>query len=125
MQFPEDLKYTDTHEWVKVEGDIATIGVTDFAQGELGDVVFVDIPELMEVSQGETFGSIEAVKTVSDLVAPISGKLTEVNTELEGTPEIVNSDPYGAGWMVKMTIGDASQLTGLMDVNAYKALIGK
>lgn len=124
MQFPEDLKYTDTHEWVKVEGDTAIIGITEFAQGELGDVVFVDIPELTEVAQGDTFGSIEAVKTVSDLVAPIAGTLVSANAILESAPETVNSDPYGEGWMVKMTIADAAQLDGLMTAAAYKELIG-
>jgi glycine cleavage system H protein len=125
MNFPEELKYTDSHEWVKVEGDVATIGITEYAQGELGDVVFVDIPEARAVSSGETFGSIEAVKTVSDLIAPIAGTITEINSELEGSPETVNSDPYGAGWMVKMSIDDAAELDGLMDVEKYKALIGK
>lgn len=125
MNFPEDLKYTDSHEWVKVEGDVAIIGITEYAQGELGDVVFVDIPEARPVDAGETFGSIEAVKTVSDLIAPIAGTITEINGELEGSPETVNSDPYGAGWMVKMTVNDAAELDGLMDVEKYKALIGK
>lgn len=125
MNFPETLKYTDTHEWVKIDGDTVTVGITDFAQGELGDVVFVDVPELAEVAQGDAFGSIEAVKTVSDLIAPIGGTITEVNPALEGAPETVNSDPYGNGWMVKMTVADASQLDALMDVAAYKQLIGQ
>lgn len=125
MLFPDDLKYTDTHEWVKVEGAVAIVGITAFAAGELGDVVFVDIPELKAVTKGDSFGSIEAVKTVSDLVAPIAGTLTEKNAELDGTPEIVNSDPYGAGWMVKMSIADPAELGGLLDAAQYAALIGK
>ena len=125
MNFPEDLKYTDSHEWVKIEGDVVTIGVTDYAQGELGDVVFIDIPEARAVDAGEAFGSIEAVKTVSDIIAPIGGTITEINPELEASPETVNSDPYGAGWMVKMTIGNQDELSSLLDVNQYKELIGK
>lgn len=125
MTFPEDLKYTDSHEWVRVEGDIAVVGITEFAQGELGDVVFVDIPELKDVATGDIFGSIEAVKTVSDLIAPLAGTITEINPDLEGAPELVNQDPYGRGWMVRMTIADASAVAGLMDAAAYKALIGK
>jgi glycine cleavage system H protein len=125
MNFPDDLKYTDTHEWVRVEGDIAVVGITDFAQGELGDVVYIDIPELRDVSKGETFGSIEAVKTVSDLVAPIAGTITEKNPDLEANPETVNSDSYGKGWMIKMSIADKGELNDLLDVASYKALIGK
>lgn len=125
MNFPENLKYTDSHEWVKVEGDTVTIGITEYAAGELGDVVFVDIPEARAVSVSETFGSIEAVKTVSDLVAPVTGTITEINPELEGSPEIVNSDPFGDGWMVKMTLDKKEELDVLMDAEQYKALIGK
>jgi glycine cleavage system H protein len=125
MTFPENYKYTDTHEWVKIEGDIAIVGITEYAQGELGDVVFVDIPEMKDVASGETFGSIEAVKTVSDLVAPISGTIAEINPALEGTPEIVNSDPYGSGWMVKMTVANPSEIDSLLDAAKYAALIGK
>ena len=125
MNFPEDLKYTDSHEWVKVDGDVVTVGITEYAAGELGDVVFVDIPEARAVATGESFGSIEAVKTVSDLIAPISGTITEINPELEGSPETVNSDPYGAGWMVRMTADNAADIDGLMDAAQYKALIGK
>ncbi len=125
MNFPEDLKYTDTHEWVKVDGDVVTIGITEFAAGELGDVVFVDIPEVRTLASGESFGSIEAVKTVSDLIAPLAGTMTEINPELEGSPELVNADPYGKGWMVKMTFDSADELNGLMDAEKYKALIGK
>jgi glycine cleavage system H protein len=125
MQFPENLKYTDSHEWVKLDGDIATVGITEYAQGELGDVVFVDIPEAREVATGESFGSIEAVKTVSDLIAPVAGTITEINEGLTDTPEIVNSDPYGAGWMVKMTIASMDEYNALLDAEQYKALIGK
>lgn len=125
MNFPENLKYTDSHEWVKVDGDVVIVGITDYAAGELGDVVFVDIPETRAVATGESFGSIEAVKTVSDLIAPIAGTITEINPELEGSPETVNADPYGAGWMVKMTADNASDIDGLMDAAQYKALIGK
>ena len=125
MNFPEDLKYTDSHEWVKVDGDVVTVGITEYAAGELGDVVFVDIPEARAVATGESFGSIEAVKTVSDLIAPISGTITEINPELEGSPETVNSDPYGAGWIVRMTADNAADIDGLMDAAQYKALIGK
>lgn len=125
MNFPDDLKYTDTHEWVRVEGNLAVVGITEFAAGELGDVVYIDIPELRAVAMGETFGSIEAVKTVSDLVAPIAGTITEKNPELESTPETVNSDPYGGGWMIRMTIDSMDEVSGLLDVAGYKALIGK
>lgn len=125
MNFPEDLKYTDSHEWVKVDGDIAIVGITEYAAGELGDVVFVDIPEVRAVSAGESFGSIEAVKTVSDLIAPIAGTITEINPELEGSPETVNADPYGKGWMVKMTIDSADEVNGLMSAAQYAALIGQ
>lgn len=126
MNFPEDLKYTEEHEWVKVDGNIGIIGITDHAQGELGDVVYVDIPEdVEEVSKGDTFGTIEAVKTVADLFAPVSGKLVEINSSLNDEPEIVNNDPYGGGWMVKIELSDTSELDSLMDVNKYKELIGQ
>ncbi len=125
MEFPANLKYTDTHEWVRVDGDIATVGITAFAAGELGDIVFIDIPELKKIAHGENFGSIEAVKTVSDLVAPISGVLKEINPVLEANPEIVNSDPYGEGWMVRMTIEDAAELDALFDSDKYASSIGK
>ncbi|MDX9758008.1 MAG: glycine cleavage system protein GcvH [Bacteroidota bacterium] len=125
MNFPEDLKYTDSHEWVKIDNGVATVGITEFAAGELGDVVFVDIPEARPVAAGDTFGSIEAVKTVSDLIAPIAGTITEINPALEGSPETVNSDPYGNGWMVKMTFDNADDIAGLMDAAQYKTLIGK
>ncbi len=126
MNFPDNLKYTKDHEWVLVEGNTATIGVTDFAQSELGDIVFVDIS-----SQGDTlgaheiFGTVEAVKTVSDLYMPISGEVTEVNGDLDGSPESVNSDPYGAGWMVKVNMINPSEVEGLMSAADYRAMIGE
>lgn len=124
MNFPADLLYTSDHEWIRVEGDVGTIGVTDHAQGELGDVVYVDIPDgTATVSKGGTFGSIEAVKTVADLYAPVSGQLIEVN-DVNAAPDSVNKDPYGSGWLVKIKISDPSELDGLMKVDAYKALIG-
>ncbi len=125
MNFPENLKYTKEHEWISVEGDVATVGITEFAQGELGDIVFVEIETKGQTLAREaTFGTVEAVKTVSDLFMPVSGEITEVNPTLESQPEMVNQDPYNAGWMVKIKLSDASQLSDLLDVNAYKALIG-
>jgi len=125
MNFPENLKYTKDHEWVKVEGDIAIIGITEFAQGELGDIVFVDIQTQGEtLNQHDVFGTVEAVKTVSDLYMPVSGEVSEVNTALENSPEAVNSDPYGAGWMVKVRLSDASQVDGLMSAADYGAMVG-
>jgi len=126
MNFPENLKYTNDHEWIKVDGNTGTIGITEYAQGELGDVVFVDIdPNLNEISKGNTFGTIEAVKTVSDMFAPCTGKILEINKDLTDNPEFVNNDPYGKGWMVKIEIRDASELSDLLDSNAYKSLIGQ
>ena len=125
MNFPENLKYTPDHEWIRVEGNIGTIGITDHAQGELGDVVYVDIDsELSELTKGESFGTIEAVKTVSDMYAPVSGKVIEINN-LNDNPAIVNSDPYGNGWFIKIEITNTSDLDELLDVDAYKALIGQ
>ena len=125
MNIPQDLKYTKDHEWIKVDGDIATIGITDFAQGELGDIVFVEIETEGEtLDQEATFGTIEAVKTVSDLFMPVSGEITEFNTSLETDPETVNSDPYGNGWMVKIKMSDSSQLDELMDAASYQAMLG-
>ena len=125
MNYPDNLKYTKDHEWVMVEGDVATIGITDFAQSELGDIVFVDISTQGEnLNQHDVFGTVEAVKTVSDLYMPISGEILEVNSGLDSTPESVNSDAYGSGWMVKVKLSDASQLDGLMSAADYKALIG-
>lgn len=126
MSIPNNLKYTKEHEWVLVEGNIGTIGVTEYAQGELGDVVFVDIdPALSEVKKGESIGTIEAVKTVSDIFAPYTGKVVEINAEIKDSPEVVNSDPYGKGWMIKVEISDNAELTDLLDASAYKALIGQ
>ncbi|HCN05701.1 MAG TPA: glycine cleavage system protein GcvH [Bacteroidetes bacterium] len=124
MNLPADLKYTKEHEWIRIEGNVGTIGVTDHAQGELGDVVYIDIPDAnATVDQGGTFGTIEAVKTVADLFAPVSGTIIEVN-DVNGSPDIVNKDPYGAGWLVKIELSKPSEVDGLLDVNAYKALIG-
>ena len=126
MNFPENLKYTKDHEWIRVEGNVGYIGITDYAQGELGDVVFVDIDsDLKEITKGNTFGTIEAVKTVSDLYAPCSGKVIEVNKELSGGPEEVNNYPYGKGWMIKIEIKDKSELNELLDIEDYKRLIGQ
>ncbi|MDP4684600.1 MAG: glycine cleavage system protein GcvH [Crocinitomicaceae bacterium] len=125
MNVPQNLKYTKDHEWVLVEGDVATVGITDFAQGELGDIVYVEIETVGEsIDHEEVFGSVEAVKTVSDLFMPISGEILEFNDKLEADPELVNSDPYGDGWMIKVKISDASQLNNLLDAAAYSALIG-
>lgn len=125
MNFPAHLKYTKDHEWILVEGDTATVGITDFAQRELGDIVFVDINTKGKALQaGEVFGTVEAVKTVSDLFMPVSGTINEINPGLESTPESVNSDPYGAGWMIKMTIQNLADAEGLMSADAYAALVG-
>jgi len=124
MNVPADLKYTKDHEWIKLEGDIATIGITDFAQGELGDIVYVEIETLNDSLDSEAvFGSVEAVKTVSDLFMPVSGKVIEINETLEDAPETVNDDPYGAGWMVKVQCSDLTQIEGLLDANAYSTLV--
>ena len=126
MTIPDSLKYTKDHEWIKVEGNIATIGITDFAQGELGDIVYVDINSVgQEVGQHDVFGTVEAVKTVSDLYMPVAGKLVEFNKSLESAPEKVNSDPYGDGWMVKIELKDAAQVSALLTAAQYKELIGK
>lgn len=126
MKIPENLKYTNDHEWVRVEGNIGILGVTDYAQGELGDVVFLDIdPDLKEITKGNSLGTIEAVKTVSDIFAPFSGKVIEINKKLSDSPELVNSDPYGEGWMIKAEISNPSDLNDLLDSNAYKSLIGQ
>jgi glycine cleavage system H protein len=126
MNFPENLKYTKDHEWVRVEGDNATVGITEFAQGELGDIVYVEIETVGEmVDQHEVFGTVEAVKTVSDLFMPISGTVLEKNNAIDANPEVVNKDPYGEGWMIRMNISDASQLNDLLDAAAYRALIGQ
>lgn len=125
MNIPQNLKFTKDHEWISIEGDVATIGITDFAQSELGDIVYVEIETEGEtMGQEEVFGSIEAVKTVSDLFMPVSGEIIEFNEELESEPENVNADPYGKGWMVKIKMSDTSQLDELMDADAYKELLG-
>ncbi|RYF86407.1 MAG: glycine cleavage system protein GcvH [Chitinophagaceae bacterium] len=125
MNLPADLRYTKDHEWVKIDGDTATVGITDFAQRELGDIVYVDISSVdQEVAHEEVFGTVEAVKTVSDLFSPLSGTVTEFNSKLESNPELVNSDPYGDGWMIKMTISNQSEVENLLTANAYKELIG-
>jgi len=126
MLIPEDLKYTKEHEWIRVEGNIGTVGITDFAQSELGDIVFIDLKkDLTEVKQGEVFGTVEAVKTVSDLYAPVSGKIIDFNSNLESQAEVVNKDPYGEGWMIKIEISNPAELNNLLDANAYRSLIGK
>jgi glycine cleavage system H protein len=126
MNFPDNLKYTKDHEWVRVDGELATIGITDFAQGELGDIVYVEIETIGEVlSQHDVFGTIEAVKTVSDLFMPVSGKVAEKNPAIEGNPELVNKDPYGEGWIIKTIMNNPDELKDLMDAAAYRALIGQ
>lgn len=126
MNFPENLKYTNDHEWVREEGDVAYVGITDYAQSELGEIVFVDVTtEGESIAQGEGFGSIEAVKTVSDLLMPISGEVLEVNAQLEDQPELVNNDPYGEGWIIKIKIENNSELAGLMGADKYKSFVGK
>lgn len=124
MNIPEELKYTKDHEWVKIDGDVATVGITDFAQGELGDIVYVEVETLDEsLEKEEVFGTVEAVKTVSDLFLPLSGEIIEFNESLEDAPENVNSDPYGEGWMIKIKLSDTSEIEGLMSAEDYKALI--
>jgi glycine cleavage system H protein len=124
MNFPENLYYTKDHEWVRVEGDVAYIGITDFAQKELGDIVYVDISSVGQtVAQHDVFGTVEAVKTVSDLFMPITGEVLEFNSSIDNSPELVNSDAYGEGWMIKCSIANASELDGLMKADAYKSLI--
>lgn len=124
MNFPANLRYTKDHEWISLEGNIATVGITDFAQGELGDIVYVDINTVgQDVDAEAVFGTVEAVKTVSDLFLPIAGKILEVNPILEKQPELVNSDPYGDGWMVKVEVADVAAVSALMDAEAYKNLV--
>lgn len=124
MTIPANLKYTKDHEWISVEGNTATVGITDFAQSELGDIVYVDIDTIGEtLNYEDVFGTVEAVKTVSDLFLPASGKIAEFNTALDTQPELVNTDPYGKGWMIKLELNDLSQLDNLLDAEAYKALI--
>ena len=125
MNFPDNLRYTSDHEWIRVEGDIAFVGITDFAQSELGDIVYVEVETVnKQLAANDIFGTIEAVKTVSDLFLPVDGTILELNEKLSGTPELVNSDPYGEGWIIKVSISDPAQLDGLMDSTAYKSSIG-
>ena len=125
MNFPDDLKYTKDHEWIRVSGNEAIVGITDFAQGELGDIVFADINTVgKELTHGGLFGTIEAVKTVSDLFMPVSGKVLEINPKLDGSPELVNKDPYGEGWMVKISITNPAELNDLMTAEQYRKEIG-
>ena len=126
MNIPENLKYSKEHEWIAVEGDIVTIGITDYAQGELGDVVFVELPGVGDTFEmQDAFGTIEAVKAVSDLYCPVNGEVIEINESLEDAPETVNKDPYGEGWMIKMKVEDAAQLGDLLNAGAYKELLGE
>jgi len=125
MNFPENLKYTKDHEWVLIEGNTATVGITDFAQSELGDIVYVEVETVDEtLEKEEVFGTVEAVKTVSDLFLPLSGTIESFNEELDQNPELVNSDPYGEGWMFKMSVDNLDEIEELLDVDAYKALVG-
>ena len=125
MNYPESLRYTKDHEWIRLEGETATIGITDFAQKELGDIVYVEIETVGQpLNAGDVFGTVEAVKTVSDLYLPISGSITEVNPNLNSSPELVNTDPYGEGWMVKMKVSQTGDVETLMDAAAYQALVG-
>lgn len=125
MNIPAELKYTRDHEWVRIDGNVATIGITDFAQGELGDIVYVEVETVGDaMKMEEVFGTVEAVKTVSDLFLPVSGTILEFNTALEDEPEVVNSDPYGSGWMIRVEMTDASEVEGLLDSDQYKELIG-
>jgi len=124
MNIPEDLKYTKEHEWLRVEGNIGIVGITDYAQGELGDIIYVDVPEGADIKQGESFGTIEAVKTVSELFAPVSGKIIEINSAINNDPARVNKDPYGEGWIVKVEIKDSAEINGLLDWKEYNELVG-
>lgn len=125
MNYPDNLRYTKEHEWIRMEGDTATIGITDFAQHELGDIVYVEIETVgKEMAAGDVFGTVEAVKTVSDLYLPVSGSITEVNPALNNKPELVNSDPYGEGWMIKMKVANLSDVENLMGKEAYQNLVG-
>lgn len=125
MNFPAELRYTKDHEWIRLDGDVATIGITDYAQDQLGDIVYIEIKELGKTLNAEdVFGTVEAVKTVSDLFLPVAGILTEQNAVLVQKPELVNTDPYGEGWMIKMTVADTASVAELLDADAYKALVG-
>lgn len=126
MTFPENLKYTNDHEWIRVEGEFGWVGITDYAQGELGDIVFVELPSVgTKVQQGKSFGTIEAVKAVSDLFAPVSGEVLEINKEIQTAPDAINKDPYGKGWMIKMKLGNAAEVGSLLAIDAYKKLVAK
>ena len=125
MSYPANLRYTSDHEWISLEGDIATIGITEFAQGELGDIVYVEVESIGKpLAAGDVFGTVEAVKTVSDLFLPVSGTVTELNSALANAPELVNTDPYGKGWMVKMKVDNPDDVTALLDAAAYEAKVG-
>jgi glycine cleavage system H protein len=125
MNFPSNLRYTKDHEWISLEGDIATVGITDFAQRELGDIVYVEVETIGKtMTAGEVFGTVEAVKTVSDLFLPVSGTILELNAELAGAPELVNNDPYGKGWMIKMKLSNPADTNALMDAKAYEKMVG-
>lgn len=125
MEFPQELKYTKDHEWIRLEGDVAIIGITDHAQNELGDIVYVDVPTIGEtLAQNDIFGSVEAVKIVSDLYLPVSGEILELNASLDSAPEAVNSDPYGEGWMIKIKVTDSGEIDQLLSADEYKQLIG-
>ncbi len=125
MNIPAELKYTKEHEWIRVEGEVAYVGITDYAQNELGEIVYIEIETIGEtLAEGEVFGTVEAVKTVSELFMPVSGEVLELNSALENEPELVNNDPYGAGWMVKLSIADVAQLDNLLSAEAYAALVG-
>ena len=125
MNFPANLRYTKDHEWISLDGVTATIGITDFAQRELGDIVYIEVETIAQsLEAGAVFGTVEAVKTVSDLFLPVSGKITELNPALAGAPELVNTDPYGKGWMIKMTVDNPADVEGLLDAKAYEALVG-
>lgn len=126
MAYPANYRYTKEHEWVEVQGDVAAIGITDYAQNELGDVVFVELPKVgTKIETGKTFGTVESVKAVSDIYAPVSGEVTEANDVLHNTPEKINSDPHGAGWLIKIKLSNASEVAGLMDAAAYEAYIAQ
>lgn len=126
MSIPEDLRYTKDHEWVKLDGNVATVGITFYAQGELGDIVFIELPAVGDaISQSEPFGTIEAVKAVSDLFAPVSGKVVQINESLNENPEAVNKDPYGDGWMIKVELSDSAELENLLDAKGYEGIIGE
>ncbi len=126
MNFPETLKYTKDHEWIRIEGNVGTIGITEYAQGELGDIVFVELPAIgKKIEAGQSFGTVEAVKAVSDLYSPINGEVKEVNKEIQDSPELVNKEPYERGWMIKVILANTDEVKNLLDVEAYKKLIAK